>query len=132
MVKEFSIFLENTPGILAQLIKLLNASEINIRAISVAEAENYGLVMILIDKPEECEELLEENEYDFSISDVIVVSLSENSSLLYDIAELMGVNNINIDYMYSTLVEKEANLIIRTNNNHKAINVLKNKGFNVS
>lgn len=132
MVKEFSIFLENNPGILAQFIKLLNASEINIRAISVAEAEDYGLVLILVDKADECEELLEENDYDYSVSDVVVVSLSEQSSLLYDITELMGINNVNIEYLYSTLVEKEANLILRTSDNHKAANVLKNKGLKVS
>ena len=132
MVKELSIFLENNPGILAQFIKLLNASNINIRAISVAEAEDYGLLLILVDKPDECEEILAENNYNFSVSDVLVVSLSEQSSILYDIAELMGVNNVNIEYLYSTLVEKKANLIIRTSDIHKAANVLKKKGFIVS
>ena len=131
MVKEFSIFLENTPGILAQFVKLLNASDISIRAISVAEAKDYGLVLILVDKPDECEILLKENENEYTTSDVVIVSLADKDLIFYDIAELMGINNINIEYLYSTLVEKEANLIIRTNNNHKAINVLKNKGFSV-
>ena len=131
MVKEFSIFLENTPGILAQFVKLLNVSDISIRAISVAEAKDYGLVLILVDKPDECEILLKENENEYTTSDVVIVSLADKDLIFYDIAELMGINNINIEYLYSTLVEKEANLIIRTNNNHKAINVLKNKGFSV-
>ena len=132
MVKEFSIFMDNTPGKLSQFIKLLNASEITVRAISVAEAEDYGLVLILVDKAEECEEILTENEYSFNTSDVILVSLSEQINILYDIAELMGVNNVNIEYLYSTLVEKEAYLILRTNDNHKAANILKNKGFKIS
>ena len=131
MVKEFSIFLENTPGILAQFIKLLNASNIDILAISVAEAEDYGLLLILVDKPEECEEILQENEYNFSIAEVIPVSLANNPGLLFDIAELMGVENINIEYLYSTLVMDEAHLIIRTNKNEKAIEILREKGFSI-
>ena len=131
MVKEFSVFLENTPGILAQFIKLLNAVEIKVRAITVAESEEYGLLSILVDKPEECKEILEENGYDFSESEVVAVKLDEKGTLLYDIAELMGLNNINIDYLYSTLVEEQAHLIIRTNKNEKAAEVLKAKGFSV-
>lgn len=131
MVKEFSIYLENNPGILAQMIKSFDANGIIIEAISVVESKDYGLVMILVNKPEECEEMLVENEIEYSIADVVAVSLANKRSLLFDIAELMGINNINIEYMYSTLVMDEAHLIIRTNDNHKAINILKGKAFSI-
>ncbi len=131
MIKEFSIFLENSPGILAQLIKLLDSSEISIQAISVAETEDYGLVLILVDKPEECEEVLNENEYNFTVAEIVAVSLANKVSILYDISELMGVNGINIEYLYSTLVMDEIHLILRTNNNQRAANVLAAKGFSI-
>lgn len=131
MVKEFTVFLENVPGILAQFIRLLDSNEIRIHAISVTETDDYGLVSILVNKPKECEDVLGENDYDFKVSDVVVVNLANKRSLLYDIAEMMGVNGININYLYSTLVMEQAHLIINTNNTEKTINVLKEKEFSI-
>ncbi|MHA1689357.1 MAG: hypothetical protein ACTSUN_08485, partial [Promethearchaeota archaeon] len=107
MLKEISLFLPNYPGMLSQLVKILRANDIDLIAISVAQAKDYGLVMIIIDKPSECIDLLEENGYEFSVKEVVGVKMSSSPEIINDIAELMGINNINIEYMYSTLLKSQ-------------------------
>ncbi|MHA1805851.1 MAG: hypothetical protein ACTSU4_15140 [Promethearchaeota archaeon] len=132
MIKEISLFLPNYPGMLSQLVKLLRANDINLIAISVAQAKDYGLVMIIVDKPSECIDLLEENNYELSVKEVIAVKMSASAEIINDIAELMGTNNVNIEYMYSTLLKSrknEAFIILHTDNNQKAFLLLKEKGL---
>lgn len=133
MLKEISLFMENTPGILSQFVKLLKANAINLKAISVAQTKDYGLAMIIVDKPTECVAVLEENEYEYSVRDVIAVNMS-GADLVNDIAEIMGINNINIEYMYSILLKREkdeAYIILHTNDNQNAATYLKEKGISL-
>ncbi len=134
MLQEISLFLPNYPGVLAQLSLLLRANEIKIIAISVAQTKEYGLVMILVDKPSECIAILEENEYEYHVKEVVLINMIDKPEIINDIAEIMGVNDINIEYIYSTLVRRQKNeayLILNTNNNEKATSTLKEKGFSL-
>ena len=127
MLTEISIFLPNNPGVLAKLIELLNENKITIKAITVAETPDYGLLLILVNNPEKCIALLTENNYTLSARDVIAVKIPENSKndTLFDIANILGKHKVNIEYLYMTIVSKSTLMIIRVNDCEKAEELLK-------
>ncbi len=129
MITEISVFLPNNPGVLAKFIDLLTTNDIHIKAITVAETPDYGLLLILVDNPEECIELLEENDYEISATTVLAVKLSEDLNALFDVASVLGNNSVNIEYLYMTVVSSKTLMIVRVDDNEKAQEVLKNEGF---
>jgi len=130
---QLSVLLEDKPGELANFIKLLMDNKIYIRALTVAKTSEYGLILILVDKPEQCVDLLDENNFTLSTTEVIAIRLNDNPNALYEIPKTLGDNKINIDYFYSTLVKEEALLILRIEDQiiEKALNSLKEKGFTI-
>ncbi|MFX1446384.1 MAG: ACT domain-containing protein [Promethearchaeota archaeon] len=129
MLKQISVFLPNEPGILAKFTKVLMDKKINMRAISVAETADFGILRILVDKVDECIEVLKKNNYLVTTTDVIAVDVPDKPGALHEIAKLLGDNNINIEYIYSTLVKDEAIIVLRIDNIDKAVEVLKKKGI---
>jgi hypothetical protein len=101
---------------------------INMRAVSVAETADYGILRILVDKVEECIEILKANNYLAITTDVIAVDIPDKPGALHEIAKLLGDNNINIEYLYSTILRDEAIIILRIDSIDKAVEVLKNEG----
>ncbi len=130
---QLSVLLEDKPGELANFIKLLMDNKIFIRALTVAKTSEYGLLLILVDKPEQCVDLLDENNFTLSTTEVIAVRLNDNPNALYEIPKTLGDNKINIDYFYSTLIKEEALLILRIEDQiiEEALNTLKEKGFTI-
>ena len=132
-MEQLSVFLEDKPGQLANFIKLLIDNNILIRALTVAKTPEYGLLLLLVDKPEECVTLLEKNNYLLSTTDVIAIKLNDHTDSLYQIPKALGDGKINIDYCYSTLVKEESMLIIRVEDDiiEEAVKILQKKGFTV-
>lgn len=130
---QLSVFLEDRPGVLAGLIKLLMDNKIFIRALTVAQTAEYGLLLILVDKPEKCIELLDDNNYLLSTTEVIAIRLNDHPDALYQIPKTLGDNKINIDYCYSTLVKEESMLIVRVEDEimEDAVSVLEKKQFQI-
>jgi hypothetical protein len=130
---QLSVYLEDQPGVLANFIKLLMDNQIFIRALTVAKTSEYGLLLALVDKPEDCISLLEEKDYLISTSEVIAVRLNDNPDALYKIPKTLGDNNINIEYCYSTLVKEESMLIIRVEDEviERAIKTLEKNNFTI-
>ena len=122
----------NRPGELANFADLLVENNIEIRALTVAENDEYGLVLFLVDDPEKCIELLDKEGHIYSITEVLVVkviSKEGHTKGLQEISRILGNNGLNIEYLYSALAKDEPLLILRIDNNNKALNILKEKGF---
>ena len=132
-MEQLSVFLEDKPGQLSIFIKLLMDNKIFIQALTVAKTPDYGLLLVLVDKPEKCITLLEENGYLLSTTDVIAIKLNDHPDALYRIPKTLGDNNINIDYCYSTLVKENSMLIIRVEDNfiEETVKTLQKNGFTI-
>jgi len=130
---QLSVYLEDRPGALANFIKLLMDNKILIRALTVAKTSEYGLILILVDNPENCINILEEKDFLLSTTIVIAVRLNDYPNALYEIPKTLGDNNINIDYFYSTLVKDESMLILRVEDSiiEEAIKILQKTGFTI-
>jgi hypothetical protein len=130
---QLSVYLEDRPGELANLIKLLMDNKIFIRALTVAQTSEYGLILFLVDKPEKCINLLEEKDFLISTTEVIALRLNDHPNALYEIPKTLGDNDINIDYFYSTLVKDESLLILRVEDTiiEEAVKLLEKTGFTI-
>ena len=106
-VKQISIFLVNQPGSLAALTKLLQKNEIDLRAMALAESEDFGIVRIIVDDVY--------NNYICSITKVVAVEIEDKPGALVDVLTLLGDNGINLEYSYAFLAKKagSAFLILR-------------------
>jgi hypothetical protein len=130
---QLSVFLDDRPGVLATFIKLLMDNRIFIRALTVAKTPDYGLLLILVDKPEACITLLEDNGYLLSTTDVIAIKLNNHPDALYKIPKTLGDQEINIDFCYSTLVKEDSMLIVRVKDEFidEAVKTLQKNGFKI-
>ncbi len=125
MVTQFSIFLPNEPGILAVITELLGKNDINIRALTVGDAADYGVLRIIVDDPDKCLTVLQDANYMVSKTEVLAVEVEDKPGGLHKIAKLLGDNAINIDYIYSTLAAGAAVILLRVNKPDKALKLLK-------
>ncbi|MFX1589761.1 MAG: ACT domain-containing protein [Promethearchaeota archaeon] len=130
-INQISVFLPNKPGQLAEFFEVLMDNKIYIRSLTVAETEDYGLLLLLVDQFEECTKLLEERELLFSVTEVVAVRISDNIAALYKIAKLFGSNDVNIDYLYTSIIDDQPLIIFRLDDNKSGIEVLKKNGYQV-
>ncbi|MFX0025897.1 MAG: ACT domain-containing protein [Candidatus Hermodarchaeota archaeon] len=130
-INQISVFLPNKPGQLAEFFEVLMDNKIYIRSLTVAETEDYGLLLLLVDQFEECTKLLEERELLYSVTEVVAVRISDNIAALYKIAKLFGSNDVNIDYLYTSIIDDQPLIIFRLDDNENGIKVLKKNGYHV-
>jgi len=130
-IREVQVFLPNKPGILAKFSKLLLENNINMRAMTVAETADKGLLRMVVDKTDEAVELLKNYNYLVSVEEVIAVDIPKAGGL-YEIADMLGENDINIEYIYSsTILKPEAIIVLNVDNTERAIEIFNSKGINL-
>ena len=130
-VKQISVFVENKPGKLAALATDLSKQNINLRAISIAEASDFGVVRIIVDDTFNAVTVLKAADYICSITEVLAVEVKDEPGMLANMIATLGEADINLEYMYTILGKKTdvAYMIIRVNDNEKAAKILADKGF---
>jgi hypothetical protein len=128
MLTQISVKMPDRPGMLAMFTKMLNENNIVIQSITVSQIP--GLVLFIVNKPDKFIKILEEKNYDYSTKEVIAVLLPDNPSSseeIQKVAQVLGDNNVNIDFLYSTFLKKGPMLIIHVSDTDKAKEVLKSK-----
>ena len=129
-VKQISVFVENKPGQLARFTKVLEKNRIDMRALSIAETPDFGILRVIVDDPYKTACVLKEENYIFSITPVLAAAVSDEPGSLVKILDLLGENNINLEYTYAFITRKKdlAYMIFRVEDNEKAKKVLTEKG----
>ncbi|MDO5336421.1 MAG: ACT domain-containing protein [Eubacteriales bacterium] len=130
-VKQMSVFLENTPGKMAEFTDLLYKNNIDMRALSLAEAEDFGIVRLIVNDVYTTSTVLKDAGYVFSITKVIAVGMPDEPGALSKVLKCLGAEGVNVEYMYAFLTKKEnlAYMIFRVQDNEKAVEVLGRNGF---
>jgi hypothetical protein len=129
MIKQISVFAENKPARLERMTEILKLANINIRAFTIAEAGDFGVLRMVVDKPDTAHRQLNEAGFTVSETDVLGVEMSDSPGAIHEIAHILGSNNINVDYAYAFVTAtQKALLIIRVDNINNAIIVLGNAG----
>lgn len=128
LVHQISVFLENKSGRLAEVSKILADKNIDICALSIADTTDFGILRLIVNKPEEAEKALSEHEFTVSCTDVIAVAVEDKPGGLADVLEILQGNSISIEYMYAFVGKfgNEAFVIFRVDNPEEALVTLKN------
>jgi len=132
-LKQISIFLENRKGRLWKAINILSMAKINIRALSIADTSDFGILRLIVPEPERAKQILEEANFIVKLSDVIAVSVSDDPGALEGILETLNNAEINIEYLYAFVEKKRDNaiVVIRTEDIEEGIRALENKGVTI-
>ncbi len=130
-VKQISIFVENKPGKLAELTEYLNQSNIDMRALSIAEAQDFGIVRIIVNDAYKTSCVLKEAGYVASITPVVAIEMPDEPGSLFRILKILGDGGVNLEYMYAFLTRKQstAYMVLRVEDNEKAIEILSRNGI---
>lgn len=130
LVKQISVFLENKSGRMAEVTKILGEKNIDISALSIADTTDFGILRLIVNNPEEAEQILKENNFAVSCTNVIAIAVADKPGGLAKILQILDNFSIGIEYMYAFVGKNrdEALVIIRVEDLIKAVEVLnKNK-----
>ncbi len=132
-VKQISIFLENTKGRLADVTRILSEDNINIRALSLADTADFGVLRIIVNEPERCLKVLKTHNFVAQATEIIAVEIEDRPGGLYKILEIFDKNDINIEYMYAFVEKKADNAIVifRIDEPEKAYDILEKNAIPV-
>lgn len=101
MIEQVSVFLENSPGHLAQLTRALADAQINLRALMVADTSEFGVVRIICDRPHAAKSVLETAGFGVSITRVLAVEIPDSPGGLADVLDVLGRASVNVEYAYA-------------------------------
>lgn len=133
-IKQLSIFVENRSGRLAEITSLLAEKNINIRAFSIADTKDFGILRLIVDCPDEAEAALKEAGYMVSITHVIAVHMEDRPGALARIMKVILTTGMSVEYMYAfvTEVKGEAYTVLRVSENETVIKALQEAGIKLA
>jgi len=129
-IKQVSLFLENTSGRLVDAMGLLGDAGINIRALSLSDTSDFGILRLIVNDVDKAYEILTEKHYTVLKSDVVAVEVEDRPGALVDILKILKNAEINVEYTYA-FVERGAEraiLIFRLDDMEKGIQALQAEG----
>ena len=130
-VEQISIFLENKPGALENVTRLLKDANINIRTLSLADTSDFGILRLIVNDVSTALKMLNDNGLRVSRTTVVAVEVPDRPGGLHSILEVLAKNSVNVEYLYA-FVEKSgenAVIIFRFDSPDNAIDVLLKNGF---
>ncbi|MDY0091626.1 MAG: ACT domain-containing protein [Candidatus Vecturithrix sp.] len=126
-VKQISVFLENRSGRLAEVTRVLGENHLNIRALSLADTSDFGVLRMIIDHPVDAYIVLKERHYTVQETDVIALEVADQPGGLAGVLDILYKNGINVEYLYAfperDSIDK-AIMIFKFDHNDKAIEVM--------
>lgn len=130
-VKQISVFVENKPGQLAEFTKLLEKNNIDLRALSIADTQDFGILRVIVDDSYKTVCMLKEEGYVCSVTKVLAVEIPDRPGSLVKILNALGEGGVNLEYTYAFLSRKKdsAYMIFRVTDNAKAVEVLNQNGI---
>ncbi|MBQ3834131.1 MAG: ACT domain-containing protein [Elusimicrobia bacterium] len=132
-INQLSIFIENTKGRLAEVCKLLGDNGINIKALTIAETPEFGILRVVLDDAEIAKKILKENNFIATSASVVAVEVSDTPGGLAKALKVLAENDINLEYMYG-FVEKaseQALMVFKFDNMEKGIEVLQKNNISI-
>lgn len=123
--KQLSIFLENKTGRLNDVAKILSQSSINMKAFSIADNTDFGILRVLVSDTDKAYQILKQNGFAVKFTDVITLHISNVPGSLYAVLDLLAAAGIYIEYMYAFSEGEQASVVIRPDNLEAAVEVLK-------
>ena len=130
-VTQISVFLENRAGQLSKITKILSENDIDLRAINIAETQDYGVLRIIPADAQKASAVLLENGFIMAMTPVIAVAVSDKPGGLNSLLEALAEAEIGIEYMYSVFSSNsgEALMVLQVSEADKTAEILAKEGF---
>lgn len=131
-VEQLSIFLENKAGRLAEVTSILASAGINIKALSLADTSEFGILRLIVDNNEKAQSALKEKGFTVGRTHVVAVEVKNSPGGLDNILTILETSGINVEYMYGFPYEKaEAIIVFRFDRPELAIEVLQKNSIHI-
>lgn len=132
-IKQLSVFVENKEGKLREITDILAKAGIDIRALSIADTSEFGILRLIVRDPQKAKALLEKNDFVATINDVVGVEINDRPGGLAEIVRLFAERDINMEYMYAflTRTENKAYLVVRVDDASEVENLLESEKIRI-
>ncbi len=130
-VEQISVFLENKSGRLAEITQVLADNTINIRALTVADTADFGILRLIVDKVDEAKKVLKGNGFTVGKTNVVAVEVPDQAGGLASVLKTAESEGLNVEYMYAFVNKSGENavLIFRFDDIDKAISAMQGADF---
>ena len=125
-INQISVFLENKPGQLAEFTRLLEQNQIDMRALSIAETQDFGILRLIVDDPYDTVNVAKDAGYICAVTPVLAIEIPDKPGSLVKMLSALGETGINVEYTYAFLTRKKdvAYMVFRVNDPDKASEAL--------
>jgi len=132
-IKQLSIFVENSVGRMAEITKAIGEAGIDIRALSLADTSNFGILRLIVNRPDEAAEKLKEAGLTVSITNVIAIGIDDRPGAFSDVLAVLAKAGANVEYMYAFVsrYENRADVILRVGDDGKGLKALTDAGITI-
>jgi hypothetical protein len=129
--EQISVFLENKAGRLAEVAGILAEAGVNIRALSLADTSDFGVLRLIVDNNEKTKEILKKKGFTVGKTNVVAVKVADRPGGLHNILDILYNAGINVEYMYAFVQQSGNNavMIFRFDNTDKAVEILNKNGI---
>ncbi len=130
-IKQLTVFVQNRKGTIVSVTDILAKNDINIRALSIAETQDFGILRLIVNDEEKAEKVLKDQGYLIKVVDVVGVKIGDAPGKLTSALDVLDKADINVEYLYAFMArtEKHAYVVLRVENNENAETTLTNAGF---
>ncbi len=130
-IKQLTVFVQNQKGTIVSVTDILAKNNVNIRALSIAETEDFGILRLIVNDEATAENVLKEQGYLIKVVDVVGVKIGDEPGKLTSALDVLDKADINVEYLYAfmTRTEKHAYVVFRVENNNQAEKALTDAGF---
>lgn len=131
--EQISVFIENKEGRLAEVTAILRDAGVNIRALSLADTTDFGVLRLIVNDNEKAQKALKEEGFTVGITQVLAVEVKDEPGGLNNILDALSENEVNVEYMYAFANPqcKNAIMIFRFDDHDKALKILAEKDIKV-
>ena len=130
-IKQLTVFVENKQGALVSTTKTLSEHNINMRALSIAETQDFGMLRLIVNDDEAAKKVLDNAGYITKVNEVVGVKIGDAPGKLSAALAVLDEKKINMDYLYAFMArtEKHAYVVLRVEENEEAESILVKAGF---
>lgn len=129
-VKQISVFIENKKGKLAEATRYIADHDVNLKALSIADTQDFGILRIICEDPESAVKVLQDGGYITTVTDVLAAAITDEPGSLAAILEVLSEEDVVVEYTYAFLSDKGgAYMIFRVDDNQKAAAALAGAGI---
>ena len=130
-IKQLTVFVQNKKGTVVSVTDILSKNNVNLRALSIAETQDFGILRLIVNDEQTAETVLAENGYLIKVIDVVGVKISDEPGRLTEALDVLDKANINVEYLYAFMARtaKHAYVVLRVEDNAVAEAALTSAGF---